>query len=557
LIDETGDPGRLDGPGRTWIDHLRHVVSRPSIPARRALVLTAALCLAFLVVAAQALAVRSPLGHDESVYALRSRDLLDGWTFLSGDYWRDYRAPGLPMLLSGVGRIVGVHVTTARAFVVLLAIGILIATVLLGARLRSWSVGVVAAALLLVTYGFVLTSTTLLADTPGAAFALVAVVIYLKEMDERRLRWSFVVVPLAALVATLSRFGAPFMIAAGLTAVALVSAPSVLANRQWRLVVQSVVLAVSVGGVVALVVLTDTFSLFGESPASANSRLVGNNEFTLATGLGDLENVVNPWSGHHFPMWSKAVGTLFLIGLIAAVVSAFVERSRARPVVFGLVAGMISLFAVVATVGLVVPNYLMLTIPYWALVAATGWDWIGRTFMASVRGRRRSVGRWVVAVTAGAFVLLVVDVGSDVRSAHQGYVEAYGNIRTASVVTQERLGDSCILIARYTPQAGYYSRCRIVPFQGWDLDEAESLALSVEAALDIWDLDSPPDDPFAAMLVERAIRQPDLTEMIAHRDLFDGRLFEAGEPGRFRDHVVVEVVAPCVPERTCPSFGDD
>ena len=84
-----------------------------------------------------ALAVRSPLGHDESVYALRSRNLLEGWTYLSGDYWRDYRAPGLPLMFSGLGRVIGVHVTTARAFVVLLGVLIVLVTALLGRRLAN------------------------------------------------------------------------------------------------------------------------------------------------------------------------------------------------------------------------------------------------------------------------------------------------------------------------------------------------------------------------------------------------------------------------------------
>ena len=145
------------------------MLSRPSIATRRGVVLAALVAGAFMVVAAQALAVRSPLGHDESVYALRSGDLLEGWSFLSGDYWRDYPAPGLPLMLSGLGRIVRVHVATARALVVLLGVGILAVTVYFGVRLKSWTVGVVGAALLAVTYGFALTSTTLLADTPGAA----------------------------------------------------------------------------------------------------------------------------------------------------------------------------------------------------------------------------------------------------------------------------------------------------------------------------------------------------------------------------------------------------
>ena len=61
-------------------------------------------------------------------------------------------------------------------------------------------------------------------------------------------------------------------------------------------------------------VLTETFTLDGRSPASANSDLVGKNEFTLRTGVEDLWNVVNPWAVHAFPLWSKAMALVFVAG---------------------------------------------------------------------------------------------------------------------------------------------------------------------------------------------------------------------------------------------------
>lgn len=511
----------------------------------------------FVAVAFSALAVRSPLGHDESVYALRSRNMLEGWTYLSGDYWRDYRAPGLPLMLSGIGRVIGVHVTTARAFVVLLGLLIVVATAFLGRRLANWSVGAMAASLLVLSYGFVLTSTTLLADTPGAAFAILAVVMYLREVDNGRLRWSYLVVPMTTFVSTLSRFGAPFMIAAGLVAVVAIAAPRVVQARNWRLVAESAALAVATALVVVVIVLTDTFSLDGSSPASANSSLVAGNGFTFATGLSDLENVINPWSGHFFPMWSKAVGLLFMLGVMLSVASVIAQRSRWRVVAFGFVAGLISLFSIVATVGLVVPNYLSLTIPYWAILAASGWDWLIRDVVA--RGRRLGLpaARVVLVGAASMFVVLALDVGGDVRQAHHRYATSFGNIQTASILTRAELGDDCVLISRYTPQSGYYSECRISPFQEWDLSEAsDSLGATLDAVVNRWDLGIPPDSPIAVMMIEDAIRQPDLTELVEAGDLLGERLFEAGEPGERNRHMILDVVEPCVADRSCPSFRD-
>ncbi|MGA9276948.1 ArnT family glycosyltransferase [Ilumatobacter sp.] len=529
---------------------------KPDRSFRRLMVASVIAGVVFLAVTIPALAVRSPLGHDESVYALRSRDLLDGWTFLSGDYWRDYRAPGLPLMLSGIGRVIGVHVTTARAFAMLLGLLIVVATALLGRRLAHWSVGAMAAALLVLSFGFVFTSTTLLADTPGAAFAMIAVVFYLRDVDAGRLRWSYLVVPLATFASTLSRFGAPFMIAAGLVGMAVVAAPNVVSARNWRLVAESAVLAVGTALVVALIVLTDTFSLNGASPSSANRVLVGRNEFTFSTGLSDLIHVINPWSGHSAQMWSKAVGVLFLVGVVLAAVSVVVQRSGWRVVIFGFVAGTISVLSIVATVGLVVPNYLSLTVPFWAILAASGWDWLFRLAIAWGRDRGLPAARIAFAGAALVFVVLAVDVGRDVRAEHHKYEVAYSNLRSASLLTRQQLGDECVLISRFTPQAGYYSQCRISPFLDWDLPQAhDSLAVTIDAVVDRWDLGIPPDSPIAVMLVEQAIRQPDLSELTDQDDLFGERLDEAGEPGQRGRYMILDVVEPCVADRSCPSFS--
>ena len=543
-VDDAADPGSsADEVG----DEGRH----PRISSR--VVVALVVGFVFLAIAAAALTVRSPLGHDEAVYSLRGRDLLTGWTHLSGDYWRDYRAPGLPLMLGGLGQVIGVHVTTSRLLVVLLGLVIMASTAAIGARLASRPVGLTAAALLPLVFGFSLTATIVLADTPGAAFAMVAIAVYLRDVDAGRLRLSFVAVPLLAFAATMSRFGAPFMLGAGLLAVAIVFAPDVIRRRDWALAVQSAGLALAVAAVAAVVVLTDTFTLDGRSPAAANSDLVGMNGFTLGTGLDNLLDVVNPWAVHSFPLWSKAVALIVGSGLVAAVVSVAFDRSRWRIVTFGLFAGVVSLFCVVATVGLVVPNYLMLTLPFWVLVAAAGWEWMARAVFTRLR-HRVVIVRVVAAVVVVGVIALVVDVGSDVRQVHQRYEQLYSNIREASLATHDQLGESCVLIARYTPQAGYYSRCRIAPFDDQELsDESEWLAVSVERVVDRWDLGVPPDAPIAVMLVEQANRQPDFTALTERPDLFGELVFEAGSPEKYRDHVIVLTVDPCVSERTCGS----
>lgn len=520
---------------------------------RRLLIVIGVVCLAFVAISLPALFVRSPLGHDESVYALRASNLLDGWTFRSGNYWRDYRAPGLPIMLSLVARVTEVSVTLFRLVVVALGAMTLASTIAVGKMLRGWTVGVGAALGMMLTSGLLLASTTLLADVPGAAFAMLAIAAYVHDVGQGRLRWSFVIVPLACLASTLSRFGAPFMLGAGLLATAVVYAPEIIARRDVRLTVQSAVLAMIVGGVVAVVVLTDTFTLDGTSPATANADLVSGNGFTFSTGIADLWKVINPWSGHVFLLWSRWVAILFLVGVVAALISIVFDRSRARVVVFGLLAGLVSTFAIVITVGLVVPNYLALTLPFWALTAATGWDAILR---AVAQIDTRAVRNGLLGLAGVVLTLLLVSSAQKVKEGHEGYLDAYANIRTASAYTGDQLGDDCQLIARYTPQAGFYSGCEIFPFTRVSPDDpANDLASSAAAITEDGSYGSEIESGgLAVMYVERTIRQPELADAIALEDLYIERLIELGEPGVRRQHVIVEVVAPCVADFTCPSI---
>jgi hypothetical protein len=70
--------------------------------------------------------------------------------------------------------VTGVHVTVFRFVGVALGAATMAATFAVGKMLRGWTVGVGAALAMMLTSGFLLASTTLLADVPGAAFAMIA-----------------------------------------------------------------------------------------------------------------------------------------------------------------------------------------------------------------------------------------------------------------------------------------------------------------------------------------------------------------------------------------------
>ena len=68
------------------VAQVRIALEQLRTPANRLAVIAASVIgVGYLAMVLWALAVRSPLGHDESVYALRSRDLLTGWSYVAGD----------------------------------------------------------------------------------------------------------------------------------------------------------------------------------------------------------------------------------------------------------------------------------------------------------------------------------------------------------------------------------------------------------------------------------------------------------------------------------------
>ena len=87
---------------RSHIDRLRNMAAEPS--ERLGLLMLALGIVSLVVSTVAALSMHSPLGHDESVYALRGRYFVDSASVNTG-YWNAYRAPGFPYLLSWIFRV--------------------------------------------------------------------------------------------------------------------------------------------------------------------------------------------------------------------------------------------------------------------------------------------------------------------------------------------------------------------------------------------------------------------------------------------------------------------
>lgn len=505
----------------------------------------------FLLVAGAALWLRAPLGHDESVYALRSRDLADGWSNLSGGYWADYRAPGLPVFLRLAHGFGDIQVTSARFVVVLLGASTVAGTWWLGRLLAGRLAGLIAAALTASSLGFMVSSTTLLADVPGAAFVLPAVACYLVELRGGVLRWSFLVVPTCAFLGTLARFGVPLMLASGLVAVSLPYVVRAVRRRSWTLWIQVAVLAVAVGLTCALIMVTEFVSLSGQTPVDANRSLVGGKDLTVATGFADLREVVNPWAdGRLLKLWSPYVAVLVLVGGVLAVVGAAMRRVRRDAVLVSFVAAAFSLFAIVASIGQVQANYLVLSLPYWGILAGIGLAWPIETVLASPSASSTRARPAVGAVFVLVVALLFVDVARSTRDQHQQYEVAFGRIRSASVGADEAF-DDCFFVTSYTPQVGYYSRCKVVPFVTSAMAAAEEdderersildawLPASLERGHELFDAD---DLVTGVFVVESGKRQPPDADFDSSELLEEERLFEHGVDGEGRRHAWVQLL---------------
>ncbi len=512
--------------------------------------------LVYVYIAARALALRVPLGHDESVYALRGRDFLHSWSSVSGYYWMEYRAPGLPLLMALPFRVLGASSLVARLVVTCCGLALIILTWAIARRLASPAAGIAAAASLCLTTGVMSSSTMVLADVPGAAFSLAAVFVFLIECQSDRLRWSPIVVPLLAFVATLCRFGAPIGFAPALAAVGAIGGIGWVRRREWR---QLALLATTAAGTIAATWLVTMTTLLTQhrSPLQANSDLIGSKGLTAASGWREFSELITPFEPQSFPYWNRATLALTLFGLAAAIVVGIVDRHARRGIAIGLGVGAITLAGLLSTVGKVDHNYLVMPAPYLAIVVGVG-------LAGAMRGARavlRRTSRGAVAIGALAaalvFVGVLATVTTQVEQTHLQYA-GFDRLRELAVETGQELGPGCIVITSYTPQVGWYSNCKVAPME-WPTISVDNVTGTPEFAVLLADvleslrgyLQVPLDGSSALFVVEGGKRQPAEDVLRSSSALYERLLAELGQPGERARHVTAWLLDPCVPERNC------
>ncbi len=528
---------------RAASDRVRAAWSDPSERAGLVLLLLGLASLAVSMLTA--LSIRSPLGHDESVYALRGRYFVDAASVNTG-YWTAYRAPGFPFILSWVFRI-HESVAIARLTVAACSAVTLICTWRIGRRLVGPAVGGLAALLAGISPWFVSMSTFVYIDGPGTMFSLLAVLAFLPVLDGRLHPGRLALCVAMAWIATSVRFGAPLCFGTGMAIVGLIAAV-----RAWR--VRDRRRIVEIGGALAgaalsvpVLYMSGLFEYRGRTPAEANDSLLQSKGLTAATGWRDLtawfRTDVLDRTGPTFVM------AVLAVGLVASIVLAIARGRHRVPTAIFVLWGVSAVVGLVVSVGLIVTNYLMIAVPALSLAAATGlvglWELTAHMAVAT----RRSLAGAAIAVLVLIGGTSTQHVSSD---AHHSNLTTFRGLRAASVEVRRTLGPHCFTLTSYSPQVGWYSRCAGSAFLlAGGPGDYQDVVGNAQESYRSW-VESDPNanpDSFAMITIEGGKRQP-TDEQIAEADPFIIREIYTTKLGR-RQITAVQF-DPCIFEDNCP-----
>jgi hypothetical protein len=313
--------------------------------------------MALVVMGALIAAARPDQGleGDEADYVLRALDFRAGMAPV-GTRWGDYRAPGLPYLMSLVpgGSVFGMRLVPIAFCGAGIVITWLLARALFGPR-----VALIAAALLALTPGWLIWSWWIFSDVPGAVLGLASATVVVYATAGDRIRWwAFTAVPLAV-AATYVRYGAPMVVAIALFCVL---------GYRWSLVKRHLLTAAALAGttLVAMAAILVVPGLTGSTVAPAKAIQSTGSEFPYERFQSGTDY------GHQLP---EMVG---------------VDRARE----LGTTGAGALLAQVAFALGTVV-----------VLVVAAGW---ALAVVRAARGEQRGAVGWVLLLIGGSLAVLVV-----------------------------------------------------------------------------------------------------------------------------------------------------
>lgn len=401
----------------------------------------AGLVAAFAVGAGWVASEPTPLGHDESVYALWARHWLEG---TPGTGVSDHRAPGLPVLLAIVRAAGFAGEGALRAVGVMAGVATVAATWALGRLVAGAVPGVLAAGLVASSPRMVEESARALTDVPATALvvALAAVLWWQLQRAEGPSWWLLAAAPLAA-GAFYLRYAAALPVGLlGLAALAV----------WWPVVRRHAGKVVAVAAATAALHAPFLVWAVVAHGDPLHPLLAGRaEEDTALGGLARLA-VELPFETAG-PVWAVAAVAATVLGgrRLAAAVRGGRWDDRARAAAWLLAAGWV-VVVVTAAAHRPIPRYLLVAVALLAvLAAAEGW---------ALRSRLGMPARWEHGLLAAAAVGLVVYgfVGTVwVHGNRQWRTLVYEPQRAA--VTQLAGETPCAVATGRIPVVTWYSGC--------------------------------------------------------------------------------------------------
>ncbi len=377
--------------------------------------------------------VATPLGHDESQYAIAATETLAGeparWFYLS----RGMNAVAIPGVLLGGSEL------ALRLLPMLLGVGFVLATYLLGRR----AVGPLAAAwaivMLACSRNAVRLGTDLLSDIPAAACLLAALALIVDEVDRPEgVRWRIVALAPLFAAAFYVRYGSVIPIAVIVGASILVGART-LARRP---------LPVLVTAALFLVLLVPHFLEARALSGSVLGILRWSRE--VPNDLAAESGLITYLTSNPIKYYGMLTPFVLVAGVLAGV-PALLARDRRR--LLGWVTGIGTFVAMgLTTHGMF--RYILVPV---AIMLVLGTDLILRGFARLPTVARRYVGVAIVVALAWVWFLTVRRqfTADDFRE-----YRMRGTLAAVHVIRNDAHGAPCIVIGAHNTQLEWYSGCR-------------------------------------------------------------------------------------------------
>jgi len=413
-----------------------------------------------------------PIGHDESVYALRGHDLRNSSTYLSGDYWRDYRAPGLSYLDSWLFNLFGENDFVARLPSMFFGLLLFLSTYLLAKELFGSRIAQITAVLFVATPPLVLNSAYLLADVPGSSIAIscVFLVFYLQRIEANQLVLITCIFALGS-IATMLRFGSFITYGSGIFAASIYfllakrNEPKMFKRLFNQLTLQFISLF-SFGWIY----FTHVTSINGKTPYEANSHLASGAGVTPLNGLNDLIELTNPFSS--FSVWLFPIVGVLTLGSFLFALGNLKSGSEVKLQTLSMfIAGLLSLSLLVVGVRYVQDNYLALSAPYWVILSASGLNFVYKKDLKGFEFNLDRILKFKVLPVTVAVLLICLPIYYFASSYMKSTTTRFGVRDAGEAIKNEVSDENCLVLSSY-PQSAWYSKCLLGIWIGTTEDDS-------------------------------------------------------------------------------------